>query len=433
VRLTFRITENELTYVNRIDVRGNLRTKDVVVRREMRIFPGETFDGAKIRRSIERLYNLGYFEEVNVETEPTGAPNREDLVVQVKEAKTGSFSFGGGFSSVDRIVGLVELEQRNFDWRNAPQFVGGGQDLRFRVEIGTVRRFFDISFTEPWFLGRPLAFGVDAFNRTRLRSRNLGLAFEEERRGGGLRLGKEISESFRVDTGYQLFRTVISDVAEDASADLKAEEGRNDISVGDVTLTWDRRDNRFDPTKGVYVYTSTDLAGGLLAADKDFYRIQGGASVYVPHIKRLVFEGRIRAGVVNDYGDSAEVPIFERFFAGGANTIRGFRERRVGPRDQLSNDPIGGEAILIGTLEEVMTLFTDDRGKPILKGSLFYDVGNVWRRVGEFGDSLEAGTGVGARVNTPIGPLRLDVGIPITRIDEEKRKPRIHFNISRSF
>jgi len=136
VDVTFRITENELVYVHRVEVQGNLRTRDVVIRRELRIHPGQPFDGKLIRRSIERLYNLGYFEEVNVETAPTDAANREDLLVKVKEAKTGSFSFGGGFSSVDRLVGLVEIEQRNFDWRNWPTFTGAGQDLRFRVEAG---------------------------------------------------------------------------------------------------------------------------------------------------------------------------------------------------------------------------------------------------------------------------------------------------------
>ncbi|MBI4354061.1 MAG: outer membrane protein assembly factor BamA, partial [Candidatus Omnitrophica bacterium] len=152
VDVTFRIAEHELVSVNRVEIQGNLRTKDVVVRRELRVHPGEVFDGKSIRRSIERLYNLGYFEEVNVETAPTETANREDLVVKVKEAKTGSFSFGGGFSSVDRLVGLVEIEQRNFDWRNWPTFVGGGQDLRFRVEAGSVRRNVDLSCTEPWIV-----------------------------------------------------------------------------------------------------------------------------------------------------------------------------------------------------------------------------------------------------------------------------------------
>jgi len=405
----------------------------VVIRRELRVNPGEPFDGHKVRRSIDRLYNLGFFEEVNVETEPTGKPNREDLVVEVKEAKTGSISFGGGFSSIDRVVGLVELEQRNFDLLNVPKFTGAGQDLRLRAEVGTVRRFFDLSFTEPWIFGYPLSFGFDAFNRTRLRSRSLGFGFEEERRGGGVRFGKEFTDTVRGDLAYQLFRTEISDIVAEASQDLKAEQGRSDISVGSISLSWDTRDNRFDPTRGVVVFSAADLAGGVLAGDKEFYRIQGGVSTYLPHFNRLVLESRVRAGIVDDYSDTPEVPIFERFFAGGANTVRGFRERRVGPRDATSNDPIGGEAVLIATLEEVMTIVQDERGKPILKGSVFWDVGNVWRRVNEFGESVESGTGVGMRVNTPIGPVRVDVGFPITRLRDEKRRPRLHFNISRSF
>ena len=434
VDLTYHITEHELVYVNRIEVQGNLRTKDVVVRRELRIYPGDPFNGARIRKSLERLYNLGYFEEVNVETEPTDTAEREDLIVQVKESKTGSFSFGGGFSSVDRLVGLVELEQRNFDWRAFPNFTGAGEDLRFRVEIGSVRRFFDLSFTEPWIFGTPVSFGIDAYNRTRLQSRDLGFGFEQEQRGAGVRLGREFIDGLEGTLGYQLYRTSISDVSDEASADLRAEQGRNTVSVLGTSLSWDQRDNRFDPTRGVFVFTSADLAGGIFGADKDFYRLQAGASAYWSHLGRLVLESRIRSGLVNGYSNTEEVPIFERFFGGGSGTIRGFQERRVGPRDPSSNDPIGGEAILVGTVEEVVTIIKDERGKPIIRGSAFVDVGDVWRRVSEFGESYKSGAGVGARVNTPIGPLRLDLGFPISNLDEsERRKPRIHFNISRSF
>ncbi|MBI2884959.1 MAG: outer membrane protein assembly factor BamA [Candidatus Omnitrophica bacterium] len=433
VDLALQVEEHDLTYVRRIDIRGNLRTKDVVVRREIRLHPGEPFDGSRIRRSIERLYNLGYFEEVNVDTQATPLPQHDDLIVNVKEAKTGSFSFGGGFSSVDRIVGLVEVEQRNFDLFNPPNFTGAGQDLRFRVEVGTVRRYFDLSFTEPWIFGHPVSLGVDAFSRTRLRSRNLGLAFEERRQGGGLRLGKSFGENLHAGIGYQLFRTDISDVVADASADLKAEQGRSDISVANATLTWDTRDNRFEPTRGIVTFVSSDLAGGLLAGNRDFYRLQGGVSTYYSHWDRFTLETRLKTGLVNEYDNTAQVPIFERFFAGGADTIRGFRERRVGPKDAVSNDPIGGEAIFMGTLEEVATILKDERGKSILKGSVFYDVGNVWRSISDFGQSFESGTGIGMRVNTPIGPVRVDLGFPITQLGDEKRSPRIHFNVSRSF
>jgi len=433
VHVTYHITEHDLVYLHRIEIQGNLKTKDTVIRRELRVAPGEPFQGMKIRKSIDRLYNLGYFEEVNVETQPIGAPQREDLIVKVKESKTGSFSFGGGFSSIDRLVGMVEIEQRNFDWRNVPSFTGAGQDLRLRAEVGTVRRFFDLSFTEPWIFGHPLSFGVDVFNRTRLRSRNLGLAFEEEQRGGGVRLGKEFGDRVLTTLNYQLFRTEISDVVAEASQDLKDEQGRNIVSVLGTSIAWDSRDNRFDPTNGWYAFGSGDAAGGVFGGDKDFYRLQAGLSNYLPHAHRWVLESRIRGGIVDAYGDSSEVPIFERYFGGGSGTIRGFRERRVGPRDPSSNDPIGGESTFLASLEEVMTLVKDERARPILKGSLFFDIGNVWRRVDEFGESFKAGTGVGARVNTPIGPLRLDLGFPITKTEGESRRPRFHFNLSRSF
>jgi outer membrane protein insertion porin family len=433
VNLTYHVAEGPLVHVERIDIRGNLQTKDLVIRRELRLYPGEPFDGAKIRKSVERLRNLGFFEDVTVDTEPTDRPDHEDLIVEVKEAKTGSFSFGGGFSSVDRLIGLIELEQRNFDWRNWPRLTGAGQDLRLRIEAGTVRRYFDLAFTEPWIFGRPVSFGIDLYNRTRLRSQNLGLGYEEERRGLGFRLGREFADTLQTGLSYQFYQTEISDVVEEASADLKAEQGQSNTSVMGLSVGVDRRDNRFDPAAGWFVYQRADLAGGPFGADQDFYRYEAGASGYWPHAGRWVLESRVRGGVVKAYSGTAEVPIFERFFSGGASTIRGFPERKVGPRDPTSNDPIGGEATLVATLEEVLTIITDDRDRPILKGTLFYDVGNVWRRTGDFGESFKSGAGIGVRVTTPIGPMRLDLGFPISDLQGEERKPRFHFNVSRSF
>ncbi len=334
---------------------------------------------------------------------------------------------------MDKLVALVELEQRNFDWRNFPTFTGAGQDIRFRVEAGTVRRYVDLSFTEPWIFGHPLSFGFDLYNRTRLRSRSSGVGFEEERRGGGLRLGKEFTEHVQGGLSYQLYRTEISDVVADASADLKAEQGRNTISMLGPSVAFDTRDSRFDPSRGLFVFGSGDLAGGILGADADFYRLQAGLSHYLPQGDRWVFESGARMGIVDAYADSVEVPIFERFFGGGSGTVRGYAERRVGPRDPTSNDPIGGEAMAIGTLEEVVTLLEEERGRPILKGSVFLDVGDVWRRVTEFGESFKVGVGLGSRITTPIGPVRLDIGFPVNKVDGEKRKPRFHFNVSRGF
>jgi len=427
VVLAYRITENELGYIERVDIRGNLRTKDVVIRRELRVRPGEPLLGTKLKRSRERLMNLGFFEEVDFATEEGSTPAQKDLVVNVKEQKTGQFSFGGGFSSVDRLLGFVEVEQRNFDWRNWPALTGAGQDVRARAELGTVRRNYELSFTEPWWLGHPLSFGFDVYHRSLSRNRSLGLGYDEEHRGGDVRLGHEFTDYIRGDALYRLERVKISDIPTEASADLRAEAGTKTISLVGGVLTFDNRDNRFEPTRGFTLSAAGDVAGGFLGADRDFYRMIAASSVYLPHAKHFVLELRARTGVVEAYGDSGEVPIFERFFGGGANTIRGFRERRVGPLDSASNDPIGGETMLMANADWVFPIVQQ------LKGAVFVDVGNVWRRVSDYAEEFEAGTGVGVRLKTPLGPVRLDLGYPLTQVKDEEKKLRFHFNISRGF
>ncbi|MBI4354964.1 MAG: outer membrane protein assembly factor BamA [Candidatus Omnitrophica bacterium] len=429
MQVRYRITEGELAYIDKIDIRGNSHTKDVVIRRELRVKPGDPFDGELLRRSRERLYNLGYFEEISFDHEPGTEPHHRDLVVQVKETKTGEFSFGGGFSSVDRAIGFVQVEQRNFDWKNFPTFTGAGQDLRFRTQLGTVRREFDLSFTEPWFLGHPVSLGLDAFHITRLERRSLGFAYDEQRTGGGVRLGKEFTEHFAGSVGYRLENVDISDVSSDASADLRNEEGDNLISTLSNDWTYDTRDNRFDPTHGQVFRWGVDFAGSFIGGDKDFVRGTVSDTVIWPCWKQKgwLLEVRGRAGLIDAYGDSEEVPIFERFFAGGSTTIRGYEERRVGPRDANSNDPIGGEAMAIGNIDLVIPLVEN------IKGTVFFDAGNVWRRVNQFGEDFKLGTGIGARIKTPIGPVRLDLGFPLNPDDNEEQRLRFHFNISRAF
>lgn len=173
--IIYSIVENEIAYVDKIKVRGNIKTREVVVRRELRIKPGDRFDGEKLRRSKERLQNLGFFEEISYNTEDTKTPNKKDLVVEVKEAKTGAFSFGGGYSSVDQFLGFVEIEQKNFDWKNFPYFTGAGQDLKLRASFGTLSSGFDLSFTNPWVFDYPVSFGFDAYKRSQRGRRGLRL------------------------------------------------------------------------------------------------------------------------------------------------------------------------------------------------------------------------------------------------------------------
>ena len=429
IDISYEIKENELTYLRAVVIRGNQRTRDVVVRREMRVAPGEPFDGSKLKRSRERLLNLGFFDEVSFDTEPTDKPNQSDLVVDVKEKKTGEFSFGAGFSSLDRLVGFIEVAQKNFDWQNPPTFVGDGQDLRVRAQFGTTRQDYELSWTEPWIFDRPVSFGFDLFRRERDRSGTSGFSYDEERTGGDVRLGKAFGEYNRASLIYKLEEVKISDISPTASAALLAEEGKNTVSSAGLTLSRDTRDSIFSPAHGYVTSLTSVLAGGPLGFDRDFtkYFFRGDA-YWTPFQPTQVLSIGGRAGMAFEFGNTADVPIFERFFAGGSSTIRGYEERDVGPRDSVSGDPIGGGAVLVGNVEYTFPIIE------ILRGALFFDAGGVWSEATDIGQGgYRYGTGVGVRVKTPIGPVSVDYGYPLNPDSTQDNHGRFHFNISRSF
>jgi outer membrane protein insertion porin family len=425
--ITYTIDEKEKCYLGKIFVKGNTKTKDVVIRREVKLTPGDLFDGNKLRRSKERLYNLGYFEEVDFDIVSTEKEDIKDLLVKVKEAKTGEFSFGGGYSSIDKIIGFVAIEQKNFDLFNFSTFTGAGQDLKLSAEFGSRRRNYNLSFTEPWFLGYPYSFGFDLYSRERLRGE--GYAYDIRRTGGDLRFGHEFWEYDRWDLTYRLEKIKLTDIPEESSADLLAEEGENTISTIALQFTRDTRDNIYNPTRGYIVYTRPELAGGVFAGDKDFWKVTSGGSIYfTPIAKNQILELRSEIAFCDAYGDSLKVPIYERLYAGGADTVRGYRERRIGPKDALTRDPIGGNASFIATAEYTVPIVD------FIRGAVFYDVGNVWEKVGDFGsDTLRSGVGVGVRIKTPMGPVKVDYGYPINPEPQESKSGRFYFSMTHMF
>jgi outer membrane protein insertion porin family len=441
VDITYNITENKVAFVNKIKVRGNIKTKDIVVRREMRLMPGDKFDGEKLRRSKERLTNLGFFEDVSYDTEEAGAQDKRNLIVEVKESKTGAFSFGGGYSTVDSLVGFVEIEQKNFDWQNWPYFTGAGQDLKFRASFGNISSAFDISFTEPWMFDRPVSFGFDLYKREHKRDTDVGYGYDENVLGGDLRLGKELREYLRGDLVYRLDQIKISNVSSDASASLTNEVGTNVVSSLTPIITFDNRDNVFDTHKGNYLNGSLEWAGGPLGADKNYWKFFGQASHFTPMPRNATIEFRGRLGLAEPYGNSNDIPIYERFFSGGAYTIRGYEERVLGPVDPNTMDPLGGNATLIGNIEYTYPLFN------FLKLAAFYDVGNTWDKIGDLGSNKDAngvsstggfksGIGLGVRLKTPLGPISLDYGIPMDKAPGQENRTktgRFHFAASNNF
>jgi outer membrane protein insertion porin family len=276
----------------------------------------------------------------------------------------------------------------------------------------------------------PVSFGFDAYRRDHKREEDVGYGYDETITGGDLRLGKELTEYLRGDLMYRLDSIEISNIVENATQDLRREVGKNNISSLTPSLTFDSRDNVFDPRKGDVLAGSLQWAGGAFGGDKDFWKFFGRASHYFPLPRKSVLEIRGRVGLGKPYGDSDLIPIYERFFAGGASTIRGYKERSIGPIDQATKDPLGGEAMLIGNVEYLYPIFD------FLKLAAFYDIGNVWEKQKDFSSGgFKSGIGFGVRIKTPIGPIMLDYGIPMNKAPGEDKKGdgEFHFSASHGF
>lgn len=430
IDLVYSIEARDVVYVGMVDIKGNIKTKDIVIRRELRLYPGEKYDGAKLKRSKERLYNLGFFEDVYFDTLETSKPDVRDLAVSVKETKTGEFAFGGGYSSVNEFIGFAQITQRNFDLFNFPYFTGDGQNLSVSANIGNIIRDFEISWTEPWIFNYPVSFGMDGYHKTHTARSAVGYGYKEVRAGGDARLGKEFGEYFRTDLMYKLENVNISDLPVEATDDLVKERGDNWISSLLLMLSYDTRDNIYSPKKGYLAQLIMEDAGGIFFGDKDYYKGSILMSYFYPFFyEKLILELKGRVGAANGYGHTDDVPIYNRFYAGGANTIRGYGERRVGPRDPGSNAPIGGESMAIGNIELTFPIY-----EKIIKGAVFYDVGNVWDRMeGLFQGGFKQGMGAGIRVKTPIGPLSLDCGYPLNDNHDDDKKLEWYFSVSHGF
>lgn len=418
------VREGHLARVRDVRFRGNTTTKDKVLRREVTVYPGDVMNEVKLRNSENRLRNLGYFSSVIASEEPTPDPALYDAVFDLEEQKTGQFIVGAGFSSIDKLIGFIELQQGNFDMGSWPP-VGGGQKLRLRGTLGTERSDMELSLTEPWFLDRRLSLGGTLFRRD---SRFLSDEYKQRNTGGNISLGWPASRFVRVSLTYGLEEISVYDVDEEASDLIRAEEGDRVKSSFTTEVTYDTRDNFFIPTRGTRASVSAMVAGGPLGGETDIYRSDVMASKFWPLWFDHVFNLRFWIAGVEAYGDSDQVPIFDRLFLGGARTLRGFDYRDVGPKDE-DGEPIGGSSMWYASAEYTVPIVRS------IRVAAFYDMGMVYNDAfdwdwGEYNSDV----GLGVRFDIPGFPLRFDYSWPLeTDESNDRDSGRFQFSIGYSF
>jgi outer membrane protein insertion porin family len=405
VDVHYKIEEGERSFVNRINIVGNTRTKDKVIRREVLVAPGDVFNTVRADMTKKRLENLGYFSKVETYPEDTDVPGRKDLTILVQEKRTGSFSFGAGFSTVDQLVGFAELTQGNFDLFNWPTFTGGGQKFRVRVQYGTERKDFILNLTEPYFLDRRLSLSGQLFYSE---ADYLSVDYNQRNYGFTIELRKPITSFIYVSLGYQLQDIDIYNVTSTAPAFIKSQEGSFTESKIISSAVFDRRDNTLLTRTGQRITLSPFIAGGFLGGNTQIYGwdLEGSQYFRLKWDTILLINGEI--ATVDQWGNGTEVPIFERLYLGGANNLRGFPYREIGP--QQNGEPIGGQSMARATVEWTFPIVEKARG------AIFYDTGFVNSDAWSFGlKHIASDIGVGIRLNLPIGPLRLDYGYPLQR------------------
>ena len=416
ISLTFVIEQGPRVYIERIEIIGNTRTLDEVIRREFRLAEGDAYNRLLVDAARRRLRALGFFKSVKISNEPGSAADRVILVVNVVEQPTGELSFGAGYSSNEGVIGDISLAERNL--------LGKGQFVRLRFS-GSLERFqVDFSFTEPRFMGRNMSAGFDLFHReTDLTDES---SFKSRRTGGGLRLGVPLGGDWRITNRYTFVREEIFDVQDDASQVVQDAEGSTNVSSIGYTLVYDTRNHKRNPTQGIYFALTQDLAG--IGGDVKYVRTVGDARGYYPIRKRITLVGRVQGGYIEGYGGE-DVRLQDLFFK-GPETIRGFERAGIGPRDTSTGDSLGGRVFAAATTEVrfPLPLLPENLG---MTGAVFADVATLFE-TGDLGsidqslvvddDTIRASVGFSLIWQSPVGPLRADFAhvLNSSAFDEEE-------------
>lgn len=390
VDITLDIDRGDLVYINRIAIRGNTRTRDNVIRRELQIAEGGVFDAKGIRDSSQKLQRLDFFEEVNVTPEPALDPSKMNVLVDVKEKSTGQFSIGAGFSSVDKLILMGEISENNF--------LGMGHRLALSGNIGSKSSRYNLAWTNPRVYDSNISVGADLFNWSREYD-----DYTKDSKGAAIRFGHPLWGKWRMYESYSYTDTQLSDVAPDASFIIRESENIPIMSAVKATFTRDTRDRLYGASTGSRNTLSLKYAGGPLGGDAQFTKAEGESGWYFPIAYGTVFHALGAVGQAWENEDG-KLPVYERFYLGGMSSIRGHEYGKVSPIDPLTGDRIGGDRMWYINTEIVIPLLKEQG----FYGVIFYDAGeSIADDVETTFDQVAQGIGVEIRWLSPIGPLRL--------------------------
>jgi outer membrane protein insertion porin family len=404
IDIVFEIEEGPRVYVERIDIIDNVRTIDSVIRREFQIVEGDAFSTQKLRRSRQRVQDLGYFKKVDVTNAQGTASDRTVVTVKVEEQSTGELSLGAGFSTISGVLADVGIRERNL--------LGRGYDTRAGVRLGVLTQEIDFSFTDPYFLDKPIAAGFDAFHIEQDRQRES--RYDLRATGTGLRAGYNLSEPLRHTVRYTLRQDDIRNVQTNASRFILDQQGSRVASIIGHTLFYDKRNSRLQPSEGYFLQFGNDFAG--VGGSVEYFRTRVGAGYYFPITEEVVFALTSEAGTITGlFGD--KVRINDRFFVGGDN-LRGFRNAGVGPRDADTGDSLGANHFVTGSAEVRFPIgLPQEYG---VTGHVFSDAGTATGtdsstvRINDTA-SIRVSVGAGVAWVSPFGPIKVDFGVPLLK------------------
>ncbi|MCX4348541.1 MAG: outer membrane protein assembly factor BamA [Alphaproteobacteria bacterium] len=416
--VVFDIDEGQRVFVDRINITGNTRTEDEVIRREFRIDEGDAFNAAKIRASRRNVENLNYFSKVDIQTEPNPEDDsKADINVNVEEKSTGAFNVGVGYSTVNGALFRAGVVENNFQ--------GKGQKLSADVGISQRTSEYDLSFTEPYFMGRRLSAGVDLF-RTEEDYQDEG-SYDSESTGGRLRLGWNYTDDLAQYVRYTLKEDKISNVDNTASIYIKEEEGKYSNSSIGQTLVYDKRDSAINPKEGYYLSFGNDVAG--LGGDEKYLKFDGKAYKYFTLADYYTFKLFFNGGYITGYNHQ-DVRLSNRYYLGGS-TLRGFEFAGIGARDKFTKDALGGNWMIYSGAEMSFPIGLDEVG---VRGRTFVDMGmlgkpdNINKDYVDYSDTPRVAAGFGFQWQSPMGQIDVDLAFPIVKEDyDETEVFRLNF------